>query len=313
MSYVLRRLSTAAITLAVASLLVFGAMAAIPGDPAQAMLGMSASPETLAALRERLGLDRPLPLRYLDWAAGALRGDLGVSVRYERPVTSLLAASLRVTIPLVAGSGLLALAVAVPLGALAASRRGTALDLPAVALSQVGLAVPTFWLGLLLILVFGVRLRWLPTTGFVDWSVSATGALRSLVLPTLALAAGQAAILTRLVRASLLEVLGQEFIRTARAKGAPEARVILRHALRTALLAVLTVSGVIFGQLLAGAIIVESVFALPALGRLALTAVEARDLPLVQGIVLTIAALIVLANLAVDLLYGWLDPRVRGA
>jgi peptide/nickel transport system permease protein len=312
-SYVLRRLSTAAITLAVASLLVFGAMAAIPGDPAQAMLGMSASPETLAALRERLGLDRPLPLRYLDWAAGALRGDLGVSVRYERPVTSLLAASLRVTIPLVAGSGLLALAVAVPLGALAASRRGTALDLPAVALSQVGLAVPTFWLGLLLILVFGVRLRWLPTTGFVDWSVSATGALRSLVLPTLALAAGQAAILTRLVRASLLEVLGQEFIRTARAKGAPEARVILRHALRTALLAVLTVSGVIFGQLLAGAIIVESVFALPALGRLALTAVEARDLPLVQGIVLAIAALIVLANLAVDLLYGWLDPRVRGA
>jgi peptide/nickel transport system permease protein len=312
-SYVLRRLSTAAITLAVASLLVFGAMAAIPGDPAQAMLGMSASPETLAALRERLGLDRPLPLRYLDWAAGALRGDLGVSVRYDRPVTSLLAASLRVTIPLVAGSGLLALAVAVPLGALAASRRGTALDLPAVALSQVGLAVPTFWLGLLLILVFGVRLRWLPTTGFVDWSVSATGALRSLVLPTLALAAGQAAILTRLVRASLLEVLGQEFIRTARAKGAPEARVILRHALRTALLAVLTVSGVIFGQLLAGAIIVESVFALPALGRLALTAVEARDLPLVQGIVLTIAALIVLANLAVDLLYGWLDPRVRGA
>jgi peptide/nickel transport system permease protein len=288
-------------------------MAAIPGDPAQAMLGMSASPETLAALRERLGLDRPLPLRYLDWAAGALRGDLGVSVRYDRPVTSLLAASLRVTIPLVAGSGLLALAVAVPLGALAASRRGTALDLPAVALSQVGLAVPTFWLGLLLILVFGVRLRWLPTTGFVDWSVSATGALRSLVLPTLALAAGQAAILTRLVRASLLEVLGQEFIRTARAKGAPEARVILRHALRTALLAVLTVSGVIFGQLLAGAIVVESVFALPALGRLALTAVEARDLPLVQGIVLTIAALIVLANLAVDLLYGWLDPRVRGA
>jgi peptide/nickel transport system permease protein len=312
-SYVLRRLATAAITLAVASLLVFGALAAIPGDPAQAMLGMSASPETLAALRERLGLHRPLPLRYLDWAAGALRGDLGVSVRYDRPVTSLLAASLRVTVPLVAGAGLLALAVAVPVGALAASRRGTALELPAVALSQVGLAVPTFWLGLLLILVFGVRLRWLPTTGFVDWSVSATGALRSLVLPTLALAAGQAAILTRLVRASLLEVLGQEFIRTARAKGAPEARVILRHALRTALLGVLTVSGVIFGQLLAGAIIVESVFALPALGRLALTAVEARDLPLVQGIVLTIAGLIVLANLAVDLLSGWLDPRLRGA
>ncbi|HEY8369030.1 MAG TPA: ABC transporter permease, partial [Thermodesulfobacteriota bacterium] len=163
----------------------------------------------------------------------------------------------------------------------------------------------------LLILVFGVGLGWLPTTGFVRWSESPVGALRSLVLPVLALGLGQAAILTRVVRASLLEVLGQDFVRTARAKGLPERAVLIRHALRAALLAIVTVAGSLFGQLLAGAIIVESVFALPAMGRLALTAVEARDFPLVQGIVLALAAVIVAVNLVIDLLYGWLDPRAR--
>ncbi len=217
------------------------------------------------------------------------------------------------TLPLVAASGLLAAVLALPVGTLAAVRRGTALDLPVVTLSQLGLAVPTFWLGLLLILAFGVRLGWLPTTGFVDWRESPAAAARSLVLPVLALGLGQAAILTRVVRAAMLEVLGLDYIRTARAKGLAERRVVLLHALRGALLGVVTVSGVLFGQLLAGAIVVESVFALPALGRLALTAVEARDFPLVQGIVLTVAALVIGANLVVDLLYGLLDPRVRRA
>ena len=312
-TYLLRRLATAAVTLVLASLLVYGALLVIPGDPAEAILGMNAAPETVAALRERLGLDRPPLARYAGWAAGALRGDLGVSIRYDRPVTALVAASLRVTLPLVGGSALLALAIALPAGTLAAARRGTALELPMVALAQAGLAVPTFWLGLLLILLFGVRLGWLPTTGFVDWRVSPGGALRSLVLPVVALGLGQAAVLTRVVRASVLEALGQDFVRTARAKGLGEGAVVVRHALRAGLLGIVTVSGALFGQLLAGAIVVESVFALPALGRLALTAVEARDFPLVQGIVLALAALIVLANLAVDLLYGWLDPRVRRA
>ncbi len=308
-TYVLRRVATAGITLGLASLLVFGALLLVPGDPAQAILGMEAAPETLAALRTRLGLDRPPALRYVEWVAGALTGDLGVSIRYDRPVASLVGASLGVTVPLVGLSAALALVIALPVGAVAAARRGTALDLPVVTLTQAGLAVPTFWLGLLLILLFGVRLRWLPTTGFVPWGESPAGALRSLALPVVALGLGQAAILTRVVRASLLEVLGQDFVRTARAKGAGEMTVVVRHGLRAALLAVVTVAGSLFGQLLAGAIIVESVFALPAMGRLALTAVEARDIPLVQGIVLTLAAIIVAVNLAIDLLYGWLDPR----
>jgi peptide/nickel transport system permease protein len=309
--YALRRIGTAGLTLVLASALVFGALLLVPGDAAQTILGMEASPEALAALRERLGLDRPPLARYVAWAGDALRGDLGTSVRYDRPVTSLVAASLGVTLPLVGLSAALALVIALPVGALAAARRGSALDLPVVALSQAGLAVPTFWLGLLLILIFAVRLRWLPTTGFVPWGDSPIGALRSLALPVLALGLGQAAILTRVVRASLLEVLGQEFVRTARAKGLPEAAVVVRHGLRAALLAIITVAGSLFGQLLAGAIIVESVFALPAMGRLALTAVEARDFPLVQGIVLTLAAIIVAVNLGIDLLYGWLDPRTR--
>ncbi len=313
MTYVLRRLATALLSVVLASLMVFGALLLVPGDPAQIVLGMHAPPEAVAALRERMGLDRPPLARYLAWAAGLARGDLGVSIRYDRPVLGLVVDSLRVTLPLVAASGLLAVAVAVPVGVVAAARRGTALDLPVVTLSQLGLAVPTFWLGLLLILVFGVRLGWLPTTGFVDWHESPGAAARSLVLPVLALGLGQAAILTRVVRAAMLEVLGLDYIRTARAKGLPERAVVARHALRAALLAVVTVSGVLFGQLLAGAIIVESVFALPALGRLALTAVEARDFPLVQGIVLTIACLVIAANLVVDLLYGLLDPRIRRA
>jgi peptide/nickel transport system permease protein len=311
LTFAARRLATAGLTLVLASLLVFGALALVPGDPAVAILGIDASPDTLAALRGRLGLDRPFPARYAAWLGGALTGDLGLSIRYDRPVASLVAASLRVTFPLVAGAGVLALAVAVPLGTVAAIHRGRALEWPAILFAQAGLAVPTFWTGLLLILVFGVRLGWLPTTGFVDWRESPLAALRALALPLATLALGQAAILTRLVRASVLETLGQEFVRTARAKGAPEGRVVVRHALRTALLPVLTVSGVAFAQLLAGAIVVESVFALPALGRLALTAVEARDLPLVQGIALAVAALIVAANLLVDLAAGWLDPRVR--
>jgi peptide/nickel transport system permease protein len=313
MTYVVRRSLTALVSLVLASLMVFGALLGIPGDPAQVILGIDADPAALATLRERLGLNRPPLERYARWAAGAVRGDLGDSIRYGQPVVTLIANSLRVTLPLVIGSGLLALVVAIPLGTLAAVNRGRVLDLPLVVISQLGLAVPTFWLGLILILVFGVALAWLPTTGFVDWSIDPVRAARSLVLPVATLALGQAAILTRMVRAAVLEVLGLDYVRTARAKGLPELVVLARHALRGALLSVLTLSGVLFGQLLAGAIIVESVFALPALGRLALTAVEARDFILIQGIVLVMAALIVTANLAVDLLYGVLDPRIRYA
>jgi len=313
MIYFVRRCLTALVSLALASMMVFGALLAIPGDPAEVILGIDADPAALAALRARLRLDQPPHERYLHWAARALKGDLGDSIRYGRPVSELIAGSLRVTLPLVIGSGILALLIAIPLGTLAAAHRGKALDLSLVVTSQLGLAVPSFWLGLILILVFGVALAWFPTTGVVDWSIDPLRAAHSLILPVITLALSQAAILTRLVRSTVLEVLELDYIRTARAKGLPQRVVLARHALRGALLSVLTLSGVLFGQLLAGAIIVESVFALPALGRLALTAVEARDFNLIQGIVLVLATLIVAANLAVDLLYGVLDPRIRYA
>lgn len=313
MIYLVRRCLTALVSLALASMMVFGALLAIPGDPAEVILGIDADPAALAALRARLGLDQPPLERYLHWAARVLKGDLGDSIRYGRPVSELIAGGLLVTLPLVISSGLLALIIAIPLGTLAAAHRGKALDLFLVVTSQLGLAVPSFWLGLILILVFGVALAWLPTTGVVDWSVDPLRAAQSLILPVVTLALSQAAILTRLVRSTVLEVLELDYIRTARAKGLPQRVVLARHALRSALLSVLTLSGVLFGQLLAGAIIVESVFALPALGRLALTAVEARDFILIQGIVLVLATLIVAANLVVDLLYGVLDPRIRYA
>jgi peptide/nickel transport system permease protein len=240
-----------------------------------------------------------------------LRGDFGESLNYQKPVGELILARLTVSLPLALGGMLLACLIALPLGTLAALRQGTWLDPAITALAQLGAAVPSFWLALLLILLFSVTLGWLPAGGFTPWERSPTGYLRSLLLPVLALGLGQAAILTRMTRSAMLEVLAQDYIRTAKAKGLPQRRVIGKHALRNAMITILTVIGLSLGQVLVGAIIIEQVFSLPGLGRLALTAIGTRDFPLLQGEILIYAGAIVLINFLVDVGYSLLDPRIR--
>lgn len=309
--YLLRRLASALLSITLAAALVFGALLAIPGDPAVAILGINASPEAVAALRAQLGLDEPPLARFLGWFGGILRGDFGTSLNYGTPVRALIAERLAVSLPLALAGMLVACLIALPLGVTAALRRGTPLDPALTALAQLGAAVPSFWLGLLLILLFSVQLGWLPAGGFVPWSRDPAGYVRSLVLPTLALGLGQAAVITRMTRAAMLETLSQDYVRTAKAKGLAARRVVLGHGLRNALVTLVTVLGLSFSQILVGAIVIEQVFSLPGLGRLALTAIGTRDFPLLQGEILVYASVIVLLSLLVDLSYGLLDPRIR--
>jgi peptide/nickel transport system permease protein len=309
-NYLLRRLPSLLLTLLLISLVTFVVVQVVPGDPAQLILGTEAPPEALADLRAQLGLDRPLPLQYLSWLSGVLRGDLGVSLRHGRPVAALIAERLPVTLSLAILSLALAVLLAVPLGILAAVRQHSALDYGVLVFAQAGLALPSFWVGILLILLFALSWRWLPSGGYVPWGQSPLGALRSLAMPVLALGLPVAGVLARLVRASMLEELAHDHIRTARAKGLSEAQVIVRHALRNALIPTVTLLGLQLGFLLGGSIIIEQVFALPGVGRLVLFAINNRDLPLIQGLVLFIAALVVTINFLVDMAYTWLDPRI---
>ncbi len=309
----LRRATACGATLLVVSVLVFVAVRILPGDPALLIMGTEASPEAAAALRRAMGLDRPIAVQYAEWIGGALRGDLGRSIQYDVPVSRLIGSRLDVTLPLAALAALLMTAIGVPLGLYAALRRGRPGDWAAMIVSQLGLAIPSFWAGLLLILLFAVRLGWAQAGGFDGWQAGIGRGLGALLLPAAALGAVQAAILTRTTRAAVLEVLGAQHRRAARAKGLPERAVTRRHVLRNALLTIVTVAGLQVGQLLAGSIVLESVFYLPGLGRLALAAISARDLPVIQGVVLFVAALIVVVNFAVDLLYRLLDPRIRDA
>ncbi|MDH7486693.1 MAG: ABC transporter permease [Anaerolineae bacterium] len=309
-TYLLRRFPSFLLTLFLISLVTFVVVQVVPGDPAQLILGTEAPPEALAELRAQLGLDRPLPLQYLSWLSGVLRGNLGVSLRHGRPVAALIAGRLPVTLSLAFLSLILAVFLALPLGILAAVRQRSALDYGVLVFAQAGLALPSFWIGILLILLFALSWRWLPSGGYVPWGQSLLGALRTLAMPVLALGLPMAGVLARLVRASMLEELTRDHIRTARAKGLSEAQVILRHALKNALIPTVTVLGLQLGFLLGGSIVVEQVFALPGLGRLVLFAINNRDLPLIQGLVLFIAALVVVINFLVDLAYAWLDPRI---
>lgn len=310
-AFVVRRFFLACLSVVLAAALVFSALLAIPGDPATAIVGLNASPEAVAAVRQQLGLNEPPVTRFLGWLGGVLRGDFGVSLNYRTPVGGLIAEGLAVSLPLALAGMLVACLVALPLGTLAALKRGTWLDPLVVSAAQLGAAVPSFWLGLLLILLFSVQLGWLPAGGFVPWRESPWESVRSLVLPTLALGLGQAAVITRMTRAALLETFSQDYVRTARAKGLPARTVLLRHGFRNALVTLLTVLGLSFSQVLVGAIVVEQVFSLPGLGRLALTAIGTRDFPLLQGEVLVYAGIIVLLSFLVDLAYGVLDPRIR--
>jgi peptide/nickel transport system permease protein len=258
-----------------------------------------------------MGLDRPLALQYVDWLARAARGDLGTSIQYDVPVGRLILSRLPVTLPLALMAAALMVIIALPLGVYAATHHRRAGDYLAMLVSQLGIAVPAFWSGLLLILLFSVRLGWLRSGGFDGWSAGTWTALKALLLPAVALGAFQAAVLVRATRSAVLEILREDYVRTARAKGLAELRVIRRHALRNAMIPIVTVMGIQLGQLVAGAIVLESVFALPGLGRLALGAISARDLPVVQGVTLFVAASIVFINFAVDLAYAALDPRIR--
>jgi peptide/nickel transport system permease protein len=313
-AYTVRRLGFALVTLWLATLLVFAALLLIPGNPAQAILGIDATPADLEALEARLGLDKPPLERYLSWLGGVLRGDLGQSIRYERPISELIVARLGITLPIVVASLLLATLIAVPLGILAARRAGSPVDLGISVVSLVGIVLPSFWVGLMFIYIFIVWLKLpLPTSFPIGGWENPQRALLALVLPVLTVALASASFLVRLVRGSVLEVLSQDFIRTARAKGLTERVVLYKHALRNAALPVVTVLGLEFASLLIATVVVETVFGIPGLGSLSLTAISARDYPLVQAVVLVIAAFIVLMNLLVDLLYGLLDPRVSYA
>jgi peptide/nickel transport system permease protein len=309
--YILRRVAAMAATLLFVSLLVFLVVRVLPGDPALVMLGIEASPEAVARLRESLGLNRPIPVQYAAWVGRAVVGDLGRSIQYDVPVGSLVLSRLQVTLPLTLLAAGLMVAAAIPLGVFAATRHRRWGDYVSMALSQLGVAVPGFWAGLLLILLFSVRLGWVPAGGFDGWGQGVWPAVKSLLLPAAALGLFQFAVLARTTRSALLEVLREEYVKTARAKGVPERAVLFRHALSNAMIPVLTVAGIQLGQLMAGSIILESVFYLPGLGRLALGAISARDLPVVQGVVLFVASMIVMINVAVDILYGFLDPRIR--
>ncbi len=308
-----RRLATLLLTLWAASLVVFLVLEVLPGDPALLILGTEAREDTLAALRATMGLDRPAPVRYLDWVGGLLTGDLGTSYTYRMPVATLIADRLSVTLPLAGLAILLSTLLALPLGMLAAVRHGGAGDWGVMAASQIGLAIPNFWLGILLVMLFALHLGWFPAGGFPGWQAGVGPALASLVLPTLALALTEAAILARVVRSAFLETLREDWVRTARAKGLSERRVLFGHVLRNALVPVVTLIGLQSAFLLAGTIVIETVFTLPGLGRLAFQAIAQRDLIVIETVVVLLAAMVVVVNFVVDVAQLAIDPRPPAA
>jgi len=311
LAYAARRLLQAVPVLLFASVVVFLMIYLVPGDPVLAILGGEARPDQVAAMRAKMGLDRPLAVQYARWVGRVLQGDLGVSVINSYPVWSLIGLKLPATLVLAGGALTVALAVSLPLGILAAIRQGTAVDRLAVGFTALGLSVPTFWLGVLLVLLFSLRLHWLPASGYVPLLAQPVLSLQHLVMPSLTLGVAIAAILTRFVRSAMLEVIRQDYVRTARAKGLPEGRVIVRHALKNAFIPVLTVIALQVGNLLGGAVVTESIFDYPGVGQLVLYAVTSKDYAVVQGTLLLLVFVFVLINLLTDLAYAVLDPRVR--
>src|SRR5271169_4546750 len=308
--YVGQRVALFVVTLLFASLVVFAVMQILPGDAAQTMLGPTATPEAVAALSHKLGLDLPAPIRYVRWIGGALHGDLGLSYAYNSPIGPLIASSLAVSAPLALMAMAFAAAVGLAAGVYAADRRGRAGDAIVMGASQVGIAVPNFWLAILLVIVFAVTLRLVPAGGFPGWGQPAR-ALGALILPAVALGAVQAAILTRVTRSALIEALNEDFMRTARAKGLSRRAALWRHALPNALPPILTILGLQFANLVAGAVVVENVFVLPGLGRLIVQSIANRDVLVVEDCVMGLAAFVIAVNLLVDLVSAAIDPRLR--
>ena len=309
--YLATRALSLALSLWVASLVIFLVLNVVPGDPARYMLGMNARPDTVAALRAELGLDAPAPARYLAWVSGMARGDFGTSYTYRAPVGEMIAERVVVSLPLALYALALSTLIAIPVGLFAAARRGRAADTGVMAATQLGIAVPNFWLAMLLVLVFAVRLRWFAAGGFPGWEAGFLAGMKALTLPAIALAVPQAAILARIARAALIETLNEDFIRTARAKGLTQGAALTRHALRNAMIPVLTILGLQFSFLLAGAIIIENVFFLPGLGRLVFQAISQRDLVVVQSVVMLLVCAVILVTFRTDLAYALVDPRLR--
>lgn len=299
------------VTLLVASLIVFLVMEVLPGDPALIILGTGAQDDTLAALRQQMGLDQPMVERYLAWIGGLLSGQWGESYTYGKPVLTLIGERVLVSLPLASLAIVLSTAIALPMGVAAAARHGRASDTAIMGFVQLGVAVPNFWFAMLLILLFAVNLGWVPAGGFAGWEEGVGPALVSLLLPAIALALPQAAILARVTRSSVLEVMKEDYVRTARAKGLTRSQALWRHGVRNALIPVVTIMGLQFSFLLAGTIIIENVFYLPGLGRLMFQAIAQRDLVVVKDLVILLAAAVILVNFLVDLSYALLDPRLR--
>jgi len=309
--YVLKRIGQMALALLGVSIIVFALIHLVPGDPVRVALGTRFDPELYEAMRERAGLDQPIIVQYFTWLASAVTGDLGVSFRSGQPVTALLMERLPATITLAIAALLVALVVSIPLGILSAVRSGSKMDYSATAVSQIGVSVPDFWAGIMYILLFSLVLAWLPPSGYVSLFEDPVEWLRHLALPALTIGLISGSILFRFVRSAVLEALNQDYTRTARAKGLSERQVITRHVLPNAWIPIVTVVGLQLGFLLSGVIVVEVIFAWPGLGRLALLSVQDRDFTVLQGAVLLIAAMFLVINLVVDVLYAYLDPRVK--
>ncbi|WP_118133278.1 ABC transporter permease [Oceanicella sp. SM1341] len=308
--YLALRLAILAGTLFAASVVIFLALEVIPGDAAAFMLGLNAQPDTVAALRAELGLDQPALWRYLGWIGGALQGDFGLSYTYKVPVAELIGDRLWVSLPLTLYALALSTAIALPVGILAAARRGGPADITVMGATQLGIAVPNFWFAMMLVALFAISLRWFSAGGFPGWA-DPLAALKALTLPAVALALPQASILARVMRSALIECLGEDYIRTARAKGLTRGQALRRHALRNALIPVLTILGMQFSFLIAGAIIIENVFFLPGLGRLVFQGITQRDLMVVKNVALLLVFAVTLVTFLVDLAYAAADPRLR--
>lgn len=310
-AYIAGRFLSLVISLAVASVVIFTLVEIVPGDPAAYMLGINAAPEAVAALRTEMGLDQPKLTRYLAWVGGMLTGDFGTSYTYKAPVAEMVADRLWVSLPLALYALILSTLIAIPAGVYAAGRRGRAGDLGVMGATQLGIAVPNFWFAMILVFIFAIQLGWFSAGGFPGWEGGLWPALKALTLPAIALALPQAAILARVMRSSLIDMLGEDFIRTARAKGLTRSQVLWRHGFRNALIPVLTILGLQFSFLIAGGIIIEQVFYIPGLGRLIFQAISARDLITVESVVMLLVFAVIVVTFAVDILYAIVDPRLR--
>lgn len=311
LSLIIRRLAIVVPTLLLVSMLVFSLQKLLPGDPAQALAGEERNPEVIEYLRERYRLNDPLPTQYFAWLGNVVHGDFGSSIRTRLPIGAMLAEKLPVTIELASLSMLLALLIGVPFGVLAALRPGSPLDYGASVFSLAGLSIPNFWLGIMLILLFSVHLGWLPAGGYVPFVSDPAANLRAMAMPAFVLGMGTAAIIMRHTRSAMIAAMTQDFVRTARAKGVAERRIVLRHALPNALIPVVTLGTLQFGELLAGAVLTEQVFSIPGFGKMIVDGVFSRDYAVVQAVVLCTAAIFLLMSLMADIAYGLLNPRLR--